>query len=325
MIIIVYFVFRNDYKMILASIRLISIKNFLILLLLGTGYILLDVAAYYRMMKSQFNSFTFKMAFEITMLGTFANTSTSAAGTIPLQSYYLYRHSIPVGHAISTMIFECVFHKTAVLISAVVMILFHYHWLASEMPQLLKLIGLGIFLNAAFILFLILLCTSRQIQNFLLSLNHRLPDRGRFQTIKNSIEVHLIELMNESAEILHSKSCVSVILINILKLLWVYTIPYYCLYCCNILCLSFTQVQTLTAILFLIAGIIINIAGMGPTEFTFIHLFSPFIGHSQAAFCLILYRIAQYFWPFLLSMISSLKIKKEYEKNLDSNIQIGGL
>ena len=61
---------------------------------MGIGYVLLDSASYYIMIVFQFPNLKFKQAMKVTLLGVFANISTFHAGTVPIQSYYLYRQGI---------------------------------------------------------------------------------------------------------------------------------------------------------------------------------------------------------------------------------------
>ena len=51
------------------------------------------------------------------------NIATSTAGTIPLQSYYLYQQGMQVGSGMGLMILQYVFHKTTVFLYVAVMIL----------------------------------------------------------------------------------------------------------------------------------------------------------------------------------------------------------
>lgn len=62
--------------------------------------------------------------------------------------------------------------------------------------------------------------------------------------------------------------------------------------------------------MFLIIGVLPNVAGIGPTEFSFLLLFSPYTGRGMASSALILFRISTYFCPFLVSLIVFIKLRK---------------
>ena len=50
--------------------------------------------------------------------------------------------------------------------------------------------------------------------------------------------------------------------------------------------------------------------GVGPVEFAFVLIFSHYMEYAQASSALILYRIATFFFPFILSVIVFLRVQK---------------
>ena len=120
---ILYLVFHKDYKAILDCVSNISLLNLLLLLAMGIGYQALDAAVCFTLVHERLSSFQFKQAVEVTFLGVFGNIATSTAGTIPLQSYYLYQQGMQVGSGMGLMILQYVFHKTTVFLYAAFMIL----------------------------------------------------------------------------------------------------------------------------------------------------------------------------------------------------------
>ena len=59
----------------------------------------------------------------------------------------------------------------------------------------------------------------------------------------------------------------------------------------------------------LLSGAIPNIAGIGPTETGFFLMFNPLMGNARTASSLLLFRIATYYFPFLVSVIVFLLIQ----------------
>ena len=113
---LVFWVFRDHYQEILNNIRAISAGALLSLLGLGLLYQLLESAASLMLIRSQFPDFSFMQALEVTFLGVFANAAAFGAGTLPLQSWYLYRCGLTAGSGASTMALGYVFHKTSILL-----------------------------------------------------------------------------------------------------------------------------------------------------------------------------------------------------------------
>lgn len=86
-------------------------------------------------------------------------------------------------------------------------------------------------------------------------------------------------------------------------------VPFLSMRALNINSMTFGKTQTLSAIMLLLIGVLPNVSGAGPAEF-FLLLFTPLIGRVSAFSALILYRVATYFFPFLLSIGVFLKVRK---------------
>ena len=73
----------------------------------------------------------------------------------------------------------------------------------------------------------------------------------------------------------------------------------------------------LAALMLLITSALPNVAGVGPMEFAFLLLFAPWADTAIASSALVLYRVATYFFPFLLSVIVFLREEKKSLKGFD--------
>ena len=76
--------------------------------------------------------------------------------------------------------------------------------------------------------------------------------------------------------------------------------------------ISLLHTELLTALTLLIAGAIPNIAGIGPTEAGFFLMFNPLLGNAMTASSLLLFRIAAYYFPFLVSVIVFLIVQTRW-------------
>lgn len=317
LIALIYFVFHDDYQEIIKSMSHVSIFGLFILLGMSIGYLLLDAASYYVMVASQFPNFSFKQAIELTLLGIFANISTSTAGTIPLQSYYLYQHGIQVGTGISTMILESAFHKISVFIYSFLVFVIHNQWLKETIPELMKYIYLGFIVCALIIIGMLLLCTWKRIQQLLLKFIQMLPNSDKWNRRKHIWTSQLEALYDVSKKILRNRMCcINVTILNLLKLGWNFSIPYIAMMMLGVTDLSYRKTQILASLMFLLIGVLPNVAGVGPSELSFIMLFTPFIGRINASSALVLYRMADYFFPFVISVAMFLKVKKDMTKEI---------
>ena len=73
---------------------------------------------------------------------------------------------------------------------------------------------------------------------------------------------------------------------------------------------SFWHVQLLTALMHLISHALPNVAGVGPVEFAFVLIFSHYMEYAQASSALILFRVATFFFPFILSILVFLRVQR---------------
>lgn len=71
-------------------------------------------------------------------------------------------------------------------------------------------------------------------------------------------------------------------------------------------------------LMLLITSALPNVAGVGPMEFAFLLLFAPWADTAIASSALVLYRVATYFFPFLLSVIVFLREEKKSLKGFDA-------
>ena len=76
--------------------------------------------------------------------------------------------------------------------------------------------------------------------------------------------------------------------------------------------------QMLASLMLLITSALPNVAGVGPMEFAFLLLFVPWADTAIASSALVLYRVATYFFPFLLSVIVFLREEKKSLKGFDA-------
>lgn len=312
LIFFIYLVFRRDFNNIITLIKNITVFDVIILLIIGSCYQLLEAFGCYVLIKSQKSQFTYHQAIELTLLGMFSNIATSTAGTIPMQSYYLYKRGIKAGKGIGLIILDSIFHKFAVFIYASIMLLFNIDWLYNTNNLLFRYILVGYVVYLLIIVGLILICSWSRIQDLLLWLMKKLPDNEKWQKRKADWKDNLAALYQESRVVFKSfRTCLKVILADFVKLFFTYTIPLFCFQVVKCGQLSFIQIQVLSSIMLLITGILPNVAGMGPAEVSFLLVFAPYMGIIEATSAMIIYRLATYFYPFVVSIFAFLKLEKE--------------
>ena len=298
------FLFRDNLGDIALAFRALSPLDILWLFVLGATYQLLDAVACLCLVGTAFPAFPYRRAVEVIYLGVFSKTSTLGMGTIPVQAYYLHRCGIEVGQGVGTMTFSYVLHKAAVLLMASVLLLLGGGWLRSAVPGLHGYLTAGYLICFGIILILLLLCAWRKAHDFAKRIVGKLPEQGKWSKRKGALQKQLDSLYYGTAAFLKNKRAVwAAFLTHTAKLLILCAVPHACIRMLGGAKISMLHTELITALILLIAGALPNIAGIGPTEAGFFLLFSPLLGNGLTASSLLLFRIATYYFPFLVSVI----------------------
>ena len=309
---LMFWVFRDSWQEILYNIRAVRPGGLFLLLGMGTVYQLFEAATCMVLIRGQFSKFSFRQAVEVTFLGVFANVSTLSVGVVPMQSWYLYRQGMLVGSGAGVMTLEYALHKSSVLLYTTLLLIVQRRWFQESRTGLSRYLLLGYLICAVIIAALILLCTWNRAQRLAKWGISRLPDTGKWGQRKDVWERNLSALYRQSRNLMQDRKRLgTALLLNALKLLCLYSVPFVCAQALYVPALSFWRMNLLAALMHLISNALPNVAGVGPVEFAFMMIFPHFMGYAEASSALILYRVATFFFPFLLSVFVFLAVSKE--------------
>ena len=312
-------VFRDALPEILTNLRTVPFRGVLLLLVLGFAYEGMEAAVGFVLLRRKKKDVRFADALNTTFLGVFGNIATMGAGALPMQSFYLYRRGLDAGGALGIMASEYVLHKISVLLYATAALLLGGGWLRESASGLSRYILIGYGIGALIVLVLTLLYTWDKMLDLMLLLFKKLPDTPKWNERREKWGSSLVQLNTEARKVLLVPSVrVRGIAVSLLKLFVLYSIPYLALRLAGCTALSFAEVQLLSSLMLLITSALPNVAGVGPMEFAFLLLFAPWADTAIASSALVLYRVATYFFPFLLSVIVFLREEKKSLKGFDA-------
>lgn len=308
-----YWVFRGALPDIRDDLSRFDPGGAALLLAAGFLYEAGDAAVCLTLLRRKQPDIPFSAAWKATFLGVFANVATLAAGTLPMQSCYLYHCGIDAGSSLGIMGSVYVLHKCAVLLYATAALLLGGRWLrAAGGSGLARYIAIGYGVSACIILFLTLLYTWEPVLRLIRFLLGKLPDTAVWRDRRQRWLAALTTLQSEARKVLLlPANLVRGLALELVKLFMLYSIPWLSLRLLGVKTLRFHQAQLLTSLLLLITSALPNIAGIGPTEFAFLLIFSGFMDGVTAASALTLYRIATYFAPFLYSALVFLHLRRK--------------
>ena len=310
-------VFRGELPEIWQSLRAVPLRGVLWLLVLGLAYEGMEAALAMVLLRAR-GDIRYADALNATFLAVFGNIATMGAGTLPMQSFYLYRRGLDAGGALGIMASEYVLHKISVLIYATIALLLGGGWLRESASGLARYVGIGYMIGALIVLALTLLYTWDKVLTLVQALLQKLPDTPKWNERREKWAGSLTQLNTEARKVLLVPSVrVRGVAVSLLKLFVLYSIPYFALRLAGCTVLSFAEVQLLSSLMLLITSALPNVAGVGPTEFAFLLLFSSWAGTAEASSALVLYRVATYFFPFLLSVFAFLREEKRSLKGFE--------
>ena len=90
-------VFRDALPEILTNLRTVPFRGVLLLLVLGFAYEGMEAAVGFVLLRRKKKDVRFADALNTTFLSVFGNIATMGAGTLPMQSFYLYRRGLDAG------------------------------------------------------------------------------------------------------------------------------------------------------------------------------------------------------------------------------------
>lgn len=285
-------VFRDVLPDIVKDLSTVPFWGVLLLLALGFAYEAMESVLCLVIIHHKKPDCTFIDALRVTFLGVFGNITTLGAGTLPMQSFYLYRRGLDAGSGLGIMASEYVLHKISVLIYATVALLLGGDWLEQSASGLARYLLIGYVIGALIVIALTLLYTWDKVLKLVLMLLGKFPHTPKWDERREKWANSLTELNREAKKVLLVPSIrVKGIAVSLVKLFVLYSIPY---------------------------AALPNVAGVGPMEFAFLLLFAPWADTAIASSALVLYRVATYFFPFLLSVIVFLREEKKSLKGFDA-------
>ena len=303
----IYFVFKDYYQEILGCLANLSPLNLLLILSLGFLPLCVDGLAYHYSLNHNDVDIKFSDGFKLASINVFFNVLTSYVATMPLQVLFLKNKSYPTVKAIKNIIEICLFHKLATLSLALLFGISHFKYLKVQYAAYTSIILLAFIISAVIVIALAFIIYSNSIRKQLIKLLNRIGFR-RFQNKQKQIIKLLEELNTESTT---PKNLIILYLIELLKIFITINITYLCISCLGYKIIAYDECLTLNSLVLIVVSSIPSMAGFGPTELAFMLFYKPILAESLSLICLILYRIASYFWPFIISAFAFIFYKNE--------------
>lgn len=281
---IVVFIFREHWAEISEALSRLTLGQGLLALAVGLSYPLLEGVSSWLIVRSRLPHFPLRQGIDNAWMGTFGNV---------------------VGPGVGLMTLQYVFHKTAVLLYATVLLLAGRLWMATHSDGVLRYLPGAYAVVAGVIVGLIALCALPVVQRLARWLLHFLPDTGRWAERRESWLQQLDTLSTESRHLLADKPrCAAILGVHLVKLFLLFCLPWMGLRFMGLdTGLAFWQVQLLTSLTLFVSNALPNVAGMGSVETAFLLVYSSFLPDASSMSLLMFYRLASYYAVFAASAV----------------------
>lgn len=315
------FLLGDTYQYVLGQIASISRTGLLILIGLEIIFICLDSVTITLIVKRYKRDYSYGEGLDVLLYGNFYKGITFGSGTMVAQLYLLNKQEVPVGISSGMLTVQYLFHRLAVILNATVfMICFNVFRLFDFETYRIYFI-LGYCINFIMVTGTILMCTWKEFHQIILAIFQRVLRAIKKEDYLRDVEIYFKDLEKESYFLLEKAGwCLKLILINSIKLMFWYVMPY-------VIYISVTgerpdaslvEVMTLTAVMHLLLGVIPLPVGMGSTEVVYLILFSYLFGQVTVSTTMIIYRLFTYYMPFVLGIIFMILYSCMQKKRKDS-------
>lgn len=304
--VILYNMFRDSYDEILEQLADTRFGILAVMLVLGNGYYLIDGVVYKILFLKNGYALNYFRCIALSYMGVFFNATTFGIGIKPAQVVYLHKKGIDPGKGFGIVTMPYIFHKTVVVVYAIVMLLINDGFVLKYFSSTFGYIYLGVAVSILIILFLILLCSANWFHQFVFKLLDFFLKKGKAVYINEEIKRQINHLREATLTIIKKpKAWLLLGGINIVKMSFWYVIPLIAIYACGKTPGTITPSEaiTVTALMQLLMGVIPTSGGVGSLEVVFSVLFAAVFGKILAGSSMILYRISTYYIPFLISVL----------------------
>lgn len=289
---------QDLFQEVLQYMRHIPLHFLFMALLAAILYQILDGYILYLFSRRYCASLSVGNGIHAVLCGSFFRVATFGSGMGITKVYYLTHDGLPVGNSMGACLLQTIFFRAAVWVLGVLSLLL-FPSVRSAMHPYRYAVTVGLFLSMALLFFLVTISFSRKFTAFLFRYAYRISKNHAFWTESlNKLQEQVSLLQTEAEAAYREKSfALHLLLLSIVQQLVLYLIPYFG---SGDTSLSMIQMSAMTAVGYMLAGIIPMPSGFGSQEYVFSILFSKLTSASATASAIIIFRFMVTFLPFFI-------------------------
>lgn len=314
---VLFFIFKDSYKQIIKELS--NVNPFAVILMLVFGYLFyfFDAVILHKILITYNNKITLRDSVKIVFASFFSGVVTLGAGSKPASAFFISKKRIEYGKGFSITCVPYVFHKVAVMIYATIILLFNYGFIFKTYSENTKYLVTGYVFTVVIVIVLALAFVSKRFHKLIFFILEKIAKIIKREDKCSALRDQITKLQETSVEILvNKKMWFYYMIVDMIKLTCWYVLPFvaYAGIRNEVTVEMLIMVISTAAFMQLIIGVIPSTGGMISTEIVFIMLFSCIFGKSLAGSILVLYRLSNYYFPFIVGALYFISMENKKDK-----------
>lgn len=240
----------------------------------------------------------------------FHGVTPSASGGQFAQVYIYKKQGVPISDSAGILWMDFILYQSTMVGLVLILLILRFGYFYRNFSNLFILVLLGFLINSLVIVGLWIIAKFPRIYTWLTTSGIMIGVKLRLIKNKektlNNINMQLERFGKETKRLQsHRPMIITVVFLNLGRLLLYYSIPYFCAQALGIAIpmRMFIDVIALSSFVSMINAFIPIPGASGGTEATFVLMFSNLFGKIKATSCMILWRFASYYFIMLLGGI----------------------
>lgn len=255
-------------------------------------------------------------SFTNTIVGQLFNCITPyASGGQPMMAYILNGYGIPLGKASCALLARFIVFQTSITVLSVLAIVIKFGFFAGQISGLGYLIFIGLIFNLFTLAFLLVVGFFPKLTKKLVNLVFKIAGRFKFinkEKLAAQIEEELDTFFKDFSVLKKDlKLLIVPLLLNIIQLIFYFTVPFFVCLSLNVHSLDWFSVACAASFILMIASFVPLPGGSGGAEGGFYIFFQVYMKEASVlAIAMLLWRFFTFYLPILVGMYFSRKIPK---------------
>ncbi len=306
---IIIYVLKNSLHDIIWQLRQTDIEILIGVVILGMAYQMIEGVNIARITQFFQKSFTWKDGFFCAAYVVFYRVISFGSGTSVSEIVYYHKKGVQTSEGIGIAAMHLINYKIAVMLFAIIGLVFQLPELYHHAPKMIPFILLGVAVTFVVVFAIIFLSSNQKVHVWLIEKVKKHLKKEKWLKRLEKVNEQIFSLRRAIKSITEDHlGIVKLLAINVVKLVFWYSIPFFVLRDSHDF--SFFLIFSLMSFTTVLSGVIPAPAGIGSFEFVYMFLFHPLVGTVDAAASMLLYRFASYMLPFLIGMIYVLVTKR---------------